>query len=279
MLVHCKGTISLFEYTLLKYFCVQRCLPKGPKIQLIVIFQISLIFFSCGLDVEVPTPPSPPTWVQKSLPVEWPERGIDAYANGGIYLEWEDDNGDNVKAYEIYRAVFFDLQDSLEDFELLVHLNLNTLQNWEYVDYEVSAGIQYCYVIRAVDQSGVFSTASDSIHYSLLTAINIANMFPNARNDQLPDDRKLRWSYNYVIEMEDYIITILSDDNELITRQIFTPQNYLGWTEYWQIADEIGLDSGAVYRWRVDVGAKYVEGVELAGSESNWATFLYLGNQ
>ena len=50
-------------------------------------FSLSLLTIQCGLNIEDSTPPSPPVWVQKSLPEEWPEPGIDAHESGGIFLE------------------------------------------------------------------------------------------------------------------------------------------------------------------------------------------------
>ena len=241
----------------------------------LLIISLAVLFSNCGLDVEDPTPLLPIVWVQKSLPEEWPEQGIDAHESGGIYLEWVNRAEDNVRVYEIYRTIWFEEQDSLGVSELLAHLEVNTIQLMEYIDNDVYVGIQYKYFIQAIDESGTTSMPSDTIQYSLLTAIELEYMFPNDRDEQLPDDRKLSWRYNYAIEMEDYVITILSEENELISRQIFTPQNYLGWTEYWKIADEIELESGSIYRWRVEVGADHIGGAELSGSESNWASFIY----
>jgi hypothetical protein len=87
-------------------------------LQLILFFQISFLFFQCGLDVEDPTPPPPPIWVQKSLPKEWPERGIDAHESGGISLEWESNFSEEIVAYNIYRATWYELNDSLGEYEL-----------------------------------------------------------------------------------------------------------------------------------------------------------------
>jgi hypothetical protein len=36
---------------------------------------VLIVLIGCGFDVEDPTPPSPPMWVEKSLLEEWPERG------------------------------------------------------------------------------------------------------------------------------------------------------------------------------------------------------------
>ena len=90
---------------------------------------LSLIFFnfiSCGLDIEDPTPPSTPVWVQKSLPEIWPERGIDAHESGGIFLEWEPNPEDDIEAYSIFRAERFEEDDSLGKYELLTVIPIET---------------------------------------------------------------------------------------------------------------------------------------------------------
>ena len=40
---------------------------------------------------------------------------------------------------------------------------------------------------------------------------------------------------------------------------------------------QLTLDSGEVYQWRVDAIGRYVNGLETAGSESQWVPFLYVG--
>jgi hypothetical protein len=237
-----------------------------------------LIFNSCGLDIEDSTPPSKPQWVQKSLPEEWPERGIDAHESVGIFLEWEPNPvQENVTFYLLHRAEYFVLEDSLGDFELLSTLMLKSSSASEYVDRSTMVNTRYHYVLIAKDASENQSTPSDTLGYMRITAINSAWMLPNGLSVALPPDRKLQWRYVYDVAMENYTMTILSADNGLILRRELTPGNYIGGTEYFTIPDTIVLSSGSSYKWRVDMGARYAEGRETIGSESSWVTFLYSG--
>ena len=243
---------------------------------LLLIFNFSFFTFnSCGLDVEDSTPPSPPVWVQKSLPEEWPEHGIDAHESGGIYLEWEPNLDEDIVAYNIYRATWYDVNDSLGDFELLIRLDIESKLSREYVDIQAIAGSIYFYKLACEDASDNSSEFSDSLYYSLLPQLNAKQMNPNGSTIQLGSSRSLSWSYTYSIEMEEYNITVLTEYGELLIREIMLPADYTGGSESWQVPDSVILEPGRMYQWRIDTGARYVGGHETAGSESAWATFLY----
>jgi hypothetical protein len=234
-------------------------------------------FQSCGFDIEDPTPPSSPVWVEKSLPEEWPERGIDAHESGGIYLEWEPSLGEDIVAYNIYRASWCDVNDSLGDYDLIVSLELNSIPKLEYIDREANAWTKYYYKLKSQDGADNLSDDSDSLAYSLLPALPASSMSPNGTSETLEFERLLSWRYNYRIAMENYCLTILSEENEFVTRVLLSPGNYVGWDESWQIPAVILLESGQVYFWRIDTGAGYVDDLETAGSESQWASFVYRG--
>ncbi len=246
---------------------------------LLLTFHFSLLIFnSCGLDVEDSTPPSAPVWVQKSLPEEWPERGIDAHESGGIFLEWEPNPiEENVTSYLIHRAEYFELEDSLGDFELLSTLMLETSSEAEYIDRNATLNTRYCYVLIAKDASENQSMYSDTLSYLRLDAISSVGMLPNGLSVPLDSDRKLQWTYSYGVAMENYTVTITSAENGLILRRELTPSNYFGGTEYFTVPDTVVLTLGNIYYWRVDMGGRYAENCETAGSESPWATFLCSG--
>ena len=236
----------------------------------------SLLIFNCGFDVEDPTPPSPPVWVQKSLPEEWPERGIDAHESGGIYLEWEQNPEADVFAYNVYRATWYDVIDSLGEYDLIKRLETDKVRWSEYIDREINLRIKYVYKLKAENVAGNLSQYSDSLHYSLLPNIRYELMVPNGLTDPLPNVG-LCWGYTTTIEMEDYCITVLNAENEVIVRSIVAPGNYTGGLEFWDIPDDLIFNDGETYKWRIDTGAKYIDNRETAGSESPWATFLYVG--
>ena len=244
---------------------------------LLLTFNFSLLIFnSCGLDIEDSTPPSPPVWVPKSLPEEWPERGIDAHELGGIYLEWEENPEESIPSYLIYRAEFHDEKDSLGKYQLLSQLGAESTNKLEYLDADVELSTKYYYRLKAVDNTDKKSAFSDSVHYSLLPGFTPTAFSPNGFLDTLSADRELSWSYPYTIEMENYCLTILADSDDLVCREVFTPTSYTGSREFWSIPDSIQLNDHKVYRWRIDTGADYWEGIEFSGAESIWAYFVYI---
>ena len=244
----------------------------------LLTFNLSFLTIECGLDVEDSTPPSPPVWVQKSLPEEWPERGIDAHESGGIFLEWEPSPvEENITSYMLLRAEYFEVGDSLGDYELLATLAQASTSEAEYIDRSSRVNTRYHYVLIAEDASENQSTPSDTLGYIRLGSISSDTMLPNGLAMMLPDDRKVKWTYGYSEAMENYTLTILNVESDLILRREMTPSNYIGGREYFTIPDAIVLVSGDVYKWRVDMGAQYVAGNETAGSESPWATFLCSG--
>jgi hypothetical protein len=245
----------------------------------LLTFILSLIIIqSCGLDIEDPTPPSPPVWVQKSLPEEWPERGIDAHESGGIYLEWKSNLEDNIATYSIYRSELLQTEDSLSDYELLVRIAVESMTALEYIDIETSVGIEYYYKLKAEDISNNQSDYSDYESYSLLSPILINEMIPNGITMALNVERQLSWHYTYNIGMEDYCLTVITEKHELVMRQVLSPNIYIGGIETFAIPETITMQNDLIYKWRIDTGANYDHGIESTGSESLWATFIYSGD-
>ena len=244
---------------------------------LLLIFNfIFVTLFRCGLDVEDPTPPDPPQWVHKSLPEEWPERGIDAHESSGIFLEWEPSTADeNIKTYHIYRAVYDEMQERMGDFQILVSLDVISDSINSHLDRNISLNVRYAYKMKSEDHAGGRSDFSGTSSYTLIPAVPSWGMKPNGLNIELGSRRKLSWYYNYHIAMENYCLTIRNSDNQLITRQVFTPGTYVDSWEDWQIPDSISLVPGNHYQWRIDLHGNHAEGLERSGSESNWAWFLY----
>jgi len=246
--------------------------------QLLLILNVSLLILNCGLDIEDPTPPLPPVWVEKSLPEEWPERGIDAHESGGIYLEWEPNPEEDIVVYNIYRATWFEVNDSLGEYSLLTRIKIEPLLKTEFVDRNVQQRARYYYKLKSQDASDNLSDYSDSTCYSPMSRIRVDSMNPNGLTELLNENRIFSWIYLYSIEMENYNFTILSEYDELIVRITISPSDYTGSGEEWQLPANISLHSGGNYKWRIDTGSQYVDGRETCGSESPWAPFLYLGD-
>jgi hypothetical protein len=247
-------------------------------LKLLLIFQFSFLFFQCGLDVEDPTPPSPPVWVQKSLPEEWPERGIDACEGGGIQLEWESLSPlEGITNVQIFRAEYFGMSDSLGEFELLAEINTESMDVVEYQDYSARVRVRYFYKLRVIDLSNNSSLFSDSLTFMLLPPVALHAMSPNGVSSVIDADRRLVWYYNLAIEMEEYCLTIIDEQERFIYRKLFQPSSYDGGAEELALPSELILLSGNIYNWRIDVGANYTDCHETTGSESQWATFVYAG--
>ena len=138
--------------------------------RLLFTFIFSFLISACGLDIEDPTPPSPPVWVEKSLPEEWPERGIDAHETNGIYLEWmPNPQNENISKYLVFRAEYFEVVDSLDNFIQIEIIDQQVPEITEYIDHLAVFGIRYYYKLKAEDRAGNVSLFSDSLTYKLLT--------------------------------------------------------------------------------------------------------------
>ena len=237
-------------------------------------FLVSLFIIQCGLDVEDPTPPSPPIWAQKSLPEVWPERGIDAHESGAILLEWEDSD-DDVFAHIIYRATQTFSSENLDDYVKLVRVETGLLNPTVYIDNFIETRIRYYYRLRSEDSSGNQSELSEPRSYMILPQVQLYGMSPNGQTAKLPANRVLSWLDSYSLELENYIVSIVNQEYQLIYRRSIQPSNYLGEKYYFKIPEEINLVSGMIYNWRIDVGANHQAGRETTGSESPWGTFQF----
>jgi len=237
---------------------------------------ISFLTFQCGLDIEDSTPPSAPVWVEKSLPEEWPERGIDAHESGGLLLEWKPNSLDEyIIVYHIFRATWFEMKDSIGQFKLIQQLEANELSETQYIDTKATFGEIFHYKIRSEDGAGNRSEFSNSISYSLMPPIESEMMRPNGLNDQIGPDRKLFWYNFYLTTTENYILTIKDENDDFLIRVVLLPRNYFGEEEYWQLPESLTLEPGSNYKWRIDTGGRYSDGFETSASESTWANFLF----
>jgi hypothetical protein len=241
----------------------------------LLTFNFVFLISACGLDIEDPTPPSPPIWVQKSLPDEWPERGIDAHELGGINIEWVSNTDEEILAYHIFRATKYEASDSVGDYRFLDRVKMVSSDIMEYRDSESVQRTRYYYKIKAEDTSNNLSKYSDSLSYMLLPPVTLDLMRPNGAFEVLSQDQLLSWGYSYQIEMEDYTLTIITDGNDFVWREVFPPSSYVSWKESWQIPEAITLNINGVYKWRIDIGADYHEDKELTGAESAWASFRF----
>jgi len=124
--------------------------------QYLAFFLLPFSFFiiSCGFDVEDPKPPAAPVWVEKSLPEEWPEGGINAHESGRLFLEWEPNLQDNIESYSLLRTQYYVTEDSLGAFEQIHRLDLNGAMDLSYLGPEVQTRILYFYNLQPEAVSG-----------------------------------------------------------------------------------------------------------------------------
>ena len=176
----------------------------------------------------------------------------------------------------MFNTYFIFSDNSLGLFGSIFRLEDNSQSKITYVDTDVQSRVEYHYKLKSRDGSNSLSEFSNTISYKLLPGIWPSRMWPNGVRDTLGGDRKLHWLYAFNIEMEDYCLTIINENSLLITREIFTPSDYTGGLEFWRIPNDIVLEHESIYRWRIDIAAKYVNGLETEGSESPWAPFLYV---
>ena len=258
---------------------LHRFLPSTFRLStlgLLLTFKLSFLILGCGLDIEDPTSPGPPQWVEKSQPDEWPERGIDAHESGGIILEWVPSLQEDIAAYDLFRAIKYDTIDSIGQYQIIAKINTESGNEIKFIDKTANIRTCYYYKLRAVDVSGNLSEFSDPIYYTLLPHILGDEMIPNGTEIPWNSDTELRWIYSFFIEMENYCLTLVTQSDSLIYRSTFLPNNYQDVWESWFFTEDLNLVPNSLYKWRIDVGAKYINLRETAGSESPWATILYV---
>jgi len=244
----------------------------------IFILIFSVIFITCGENLEDPNPPARPQWVEQSLPYDTTESGVDADPDGDkINLEWPTGSEDDLNSYQIYRASGsaenkYSLIDEVDAVPVTGAVN-------EFVDGNILIGTQYYYFCRSVDQAGNLSPHSDTITYKLIQKVNLLSPSGTISITQ----PTFRWTdmsssaSEYVIRVEQispHKVIWLS----AITRQNYTigdPQSLIyGGGEIFYLA-QASLTQGINYRWRVDAIATFDRnGHEIAGSESNWGLFI-----
>jgi hypothetical protein len=241
---------------------------------IVVLLVASGVFFSCGESLEDPVSPARPLWVEKSLPEEWPEFGIDASEGGAIHLEWQASEDMDLRGYHIYRARYHHEIDSLGDMEEIAFIS-DDLNTDSFTDQSAAGLVRYRYTLTAEDVSGNQSDPADTISYRVLQHVIAETMQPNGVQGVLNTERELSWVYRYYEEMQDYVITVLTQEGELVVRKRFEPGNYIGYIEEWSIPVEFQLEVGQVYKWRIDTNAAYIDHSETQGSESAWAHFVF----
>ena len=181
---------------------------------------------------------------------------------------------ENIFVYHLYRAARNDVANSISEYQEIAIIEKYNSPGIEYIDQDIHTNTRYFYKLQAEDESGNFSDSSATISYMVFSSAGFFRMEPNGLTDGFIENRTLKWWSSYTLGIEDYILTVLTTHNEILIRVRIQPTNYVSESEEWQIPYEVDLVFGEQYLWRIDMGARYENGVETAGSESPWASFL-----
>ncbi|GEM_PF-650537 len=268
----------------------------GTIIRYLVISLFTIILIpGCPDVVEDPYPPARPVLVEKSLPEEWVERGIDADNTGKdrIVLMWHPNTEDDLSGYIVYRA------DSTPENEFRPIAVIDLFQNMEtdtiYYDDSLSAYVRYYYYLTATDLAENESLPSDTVSYMLLNSpqpyapLN-ESVGPNVTFKWMDRASHYYYSNEYVIRLDR-----LSDNTDIETIWICRFTNvWFGYENstpipftYFPAASQNWPDnvivcrgkvdtlSPGLYRWKVKaIGEVDNEtGLDESGGESEWAYF------
>ena len=250
-----------------------RFLPSTFRLStlgLLLTFNFSLLIFSCGLDVEDPTPPSPPVWVQKSLPEEWPERGIDAHESQGIFLEWYVPEERFIQEFNLFRQEGSDTS-GYGLHEVIAAENFGN-EVFTYIDKDAHFDNPNAYYLVALDESAVMSSPSDTVFYILTQSIHASTMTPQ-NGDILQANRTFNWASSIGMQFQSFVFSIINVENILIYRRVLQPRSYTGNNHSFILPGYIELTTGSRYAWRVDVHMDVESDVESGGGESPWVYF------
>jgi len=140
------------------------------KVSYPLLSLVILVLIACPESVEDPDPPDKPLLVAKSLPEAWDERGIDADNTGKnqIVLMWHPNSEKDLAGYAIFRAdtLITNRFVHIANIDLFHTMDTDTIYN----DDSLKTYIDYFYFIKARDNAGNLSAASDTVSYRLLQA-------------------------------------------------------------------------------------------------------------
>ena len=267
---------------------------EGKKMSInkpLYLFLLSffVIAFQCT-DVENPNPPEIPKIVDKSVPEKFTEKGIDAIEEtNAIIIQWEANSEKDLEGYYIYRAANTINSNSDElKYSKTATISVNYVNPiataTEYIDYNVSIKIQYFYYIRAFNQSGNVSDASDTISYKLAAKPTL--YCPQGiicPEDGSTASQTPTFSFKYSPDIDfgiSYFIIKVADINgDSLWCYGFPREGYDGSTQK-IIFNKDGsslvdtLTSGGQYQWKIDaITPTGYNTPEIEGAESAWVQF------
>lgn len=195
-----------------------------------------------------------------------------------MFLKWEPHLNENIVAYVLFVAQYYQINDSLGEYGILKRTAFESMNRHTYIYSEVDTRSKYYYKIKAEDTPGNLGAFPDSTGYTLLPGLRPDLMNLNGITDTLHSKRQLHLNFPYEIDLEDYCLTIHSQSQESVTRSQWNPMNYIIGGEFWSIPDSLILTPNQIYKWHLDTGAGYMNGKESIGSESSWAIYIFSGS-
>ena len=148
---------------------------------------MTLFIFLISCSEEIKRPPSP-IWVEKSLPADLEETGIDAHNvnliypdNNSIKLMWHYNPEEDIWKYHVYRTNQMDEENKPIDFSNI----LTTENDTSFYDEEVNYYVKYYYYLKAENFDGNKSDASDTISYELLIKPQAISNSDSVQSEQL----------------------------------------------------------------------------------------------
>lgn len=253
---------------------------------------IGLIFMSCVDNPNI----SVPEFIEKSMPYELEETGIDAHYENAIYLEWEEPatrEAEGILGYYLYRGTFQDGEYSFDKVANVVRESIGNINPSDsYVDYTVNLDTTYYYYLRSYNDFGVSRETSDTAYFQLVYKANLYSPLGDVT------DNKTRFYFSYgsthIDDISYLYMRLFYNDNGAFRIKYFTKSErydlsngrfyvYLDnsnshvhvLTDNLSIGDDGKryLEKGQ-YKWRVDAVSTEPDGVaETQGSESNWGYF------
>jgi len=232
-----------------------------------LIFILNFTILNCDKSVSTSgKKPSSVEFFSKTADTSVVERGIDAVPDGNrIRIEWFPNTEEEIERYNIYRS-----EEDNENFSLIY-----TTGDTTYED-EVETLIRYYYYVTAETDEGITSEPSDTIEYSLLEKATLL----------VPDDTvytgvpKFIWRDTNDPFYHEYIIRVVQKEPEKpIWIAVKVRESYDSDQE--EIVFNVDSEASVAqllpdipYKWRVDI-----LGDEKKGSESNWRSIIYRGEQ
>lgn len=229
-----------------------------------LIFILNFTILSCDKSVSTGgVKPVSVIFVEKTADTSIRERGIDAVPDGDkIRIEWFPNPEPEVNSYQVYRS------EKGEKFSL-ISVTTDTV----YEDQVDTTLIKYYYYVLAETDEGVTSEPSDTIDYTLLEKANLV----------LPQDTVTTPRPEFVWRDENdpfyhaYIIRVVNvDSNKTVWISTIERDNYDTNLEQTSFNADPQLSPEVSYKWRVDI---MVEDTSKIGSESNWKSLVYRGEQ